>query len=174
MKKHKITAEEFEQVNVLSKLNRDKDVERRLRVIIMRYQGLKDREIAEKVGITHNYVSELCKMFKQMGAEKFAQRKYTSHNHAMSKEEEAQILEVFRDRAERGEVVCAQEIKKVFDERRGKDTGRGYIYGVLKRHGWRRIMPRSRHPKAASPEAVEDAKKLTPDIKNSWSYPPQI
>ena len=47
-----------------------------------------------------------------------------------------------------------------FDEARGKDTGSGYIYMLLKRHGWRKVMPRSKHPKAASEEACEASKKL--------------
>ena len=34
------------------------------------------------------------------------------------------------------------------------------IYSVLHRHGWRKIMPRSRHPKKASEEAIEASKKL--------------
>ncbi len=31
---------------------------------------------------------------------------------------------------------------------------------VLKRKGWRKVMPRSKHPKKASPEAIEASKKL--------------
>ncbi|MDE7249890.1 MAG: winged helix-turn-helix domain-containing protein, partial [Lachnospiraceae bacterium] len=33
------------------------------------------------------------------------------------------------------------------------------IYCVLKRHGWRKVMPRSRHPKKASEEVIETSKK---------------
>ena len=60
------------------------------------------------------------------------------------------------------EVVTAQDIKRAFDEVRGKDTGRGYIYMLLERHGWRKVMPRSKHPKAANEEACEVSKKLKP------------
>ncbi|MDO5379082.1 MAG: winged helix-turn-helix domain-containing protein, partial [Clostridia bacterium] len=52
----------------------------------------------------------------------------------------------------------ANKIKAVLDEACGKDTGRVYVYNVLKRHGWRKKMPRSRHLKAADHEA---SKKLT-------------
>ena len=48
-----------------------------------------------------------------------------------------------------------------FDEKLGKDTGRVYIYMLLERHGWRKIMPRSKHPQKASDEAIEASKKLT-------------
>ncbi len=45
--------------------------------------------------------------------------------------------------AEAGQIVTVKEIKAAFDKVRGKDTGRGYIYMLLKRHGWRKAMPRS-------------------------------
>lgn len=48
--------------------------------------------------------------------------------------------------AEAGQIVTVKEIKAVFDKVRGKDTERGYIYMLLKRHGWRKTMPRSKHP----------------------------
>jgi hypothetical protein len=57
-------------------------------------------------------------------------------------------------------MVTVQEIKAAFDERLGKDTGRGYIYMVLKRHGWRSVTPRSKHPKKANDGAIEASKKL--------------
>jgi putative transposase len=44
-------------------------------------------------------------------------------------------------------MVTVQAIKSAFDETRGKDTGRGYIYQVLERHAWRKVMPRRQHPK---------------------------
>ena len=52
--------------------------------------------------------------------------------------------------------------KQFLDEACGKDTGRVYVYSVLKRHGWSKKMPRSRHPKAADEEACEASKKLNP------------
>ncbi|MGI6691142.1 MAG: winged helix-turn-helix domain-containing protein [Christensenellales bacterium] len=33
--------------------------------------------------------------------------------------------------------------------------GHGTIYAVLERHGWRKVIPRPRHPKKASQEVVE-------------------
>ena len=78
----------------------------------------------------------------------------------MSVEEEEDILQQFRERAEAGQVVGAKEIKQVFDEKLGRDTGRGYIYMLLDRHKWRKVMPRSRHPKKADDETIEASKKL--------------
>ncbi|MCI8758540.1 MAG: winged helix-turn-helix domain-containing protein [Oscillospiraceae bacterium] len=35
------------------------------------------------------------------------------------------------------------------------------IYCVLHRHGWRKVMPRSKHPKKASEDEIAASKKLT-------------
>ena len=85
--------------------------------------------------------------------EELIRNKYTSHRRALSEEKENEILGWFEKAAEAGQEVTAKEIKAAFDEAREKDTGSGYIYMLLKRHGWRKVMPRSKHPKATSEEA---------------------
>ncbi len=80
-------------------------------------------------------------------------------NHrSLSEAEKKEILDAYAEKAKSGQIVTVQEIKKTFDERIGKDTGRGYIYMVLARHGWRKTMPRSQHPKKAREEAIEASK----------------
>ena len=78
----------------------------------------------------------------------------------MSESEEREILKEFEEDAAKGTVVIAREIKRAFDGKLGRDTGRGYIYMLLKRHNWRKVMPRSKHPKKANKEAIEASKKL--------------
>ena len=79
----------------------------------------------------------------------------------MSEAEEEEILSGFKAKAEAGQVFIAKDIKEAFDKKLGRDTGRGYIYMLLERHGWRKVMPRSKHPKKASKEAIEASKKLS-------------
>jgi hypothetical protein len=78
----------------------------------------------------------------------------------MTESEEKEILKSFKNNAEKGRVIIARDIKKAFDEKLGRDTGRGYIYMLLKRHNWRKVMPRSKHPNKATDEAIEASKKL--------------
>jgi transposase len=161
MQKHVITEQEYETVKTLAKANKLKRIDRRLQVILLRYEGKKDIEIAEKLDYTRKRVSQLCAEFKKVGAEEYARQKYGGNSQAVSVEKEREILDKFRKEAEAGKVVTAWEIKKAFDELRGKDTGRGYIYMLLARHKWRMVMPRGKHPKKASDEEIEASKKLT-------------
>ena len=154
--------EEYEAVKAAEKETKDKNTSRRLRVLMMRYEGYKVREIAEITGMRINSISQLCRRYREQGLEEFKRNKATSHRYALPVEKEREILARFEEAAEAGQEVTVQEIKAAFDEERGKDTGRGYIYMVLKRHGWRKVMPRLKHPKAASEEACEASKKLKP------------
>jgi len=52
------------------------------------------------------------------------------------------------------------EIKEAYEKVIGHRTSTSQIYCVLHRHGWRKKMPRSKHPKKASDEAINASKKL--------------
>lgn len=78
----------------------------------------------------------------------------------MSFEEEEILLEQFKAKAEKGQLVETGEIKEAYDKAIGHKSGSGQIYRVLHRHGWRKVMPRSKHPQKASDEAIEASKKL--------------
>ena len=84
----------------------------------------------------------------------------------MSYEEEARFLEQFIDEANGGQITDVKAIKAAYDEIIGHETGRGQIYYVLHRHGWSKKMPRSKHPKSATPEAIDASKKLTLESVN--------
>ena len=75
---------------------------------------------------------------------------------------EAAILAPFKERAEKGELVEISEIAKAYQAAVDHPVSNGQIYFVLHRHGWRKVMPRSKHPKKASEEEIAASKKLTP------------
>ena len=126
----------------------------------MRYEGYKNREIAKITGYNCKFLSQLFSEFKKYGIEKYAESKYKGNHRSMSYEEEEEILEKFEEKAEKGEQITVREIKEEFDKKIGHDTGRGYIYMLLKRHKWRKVMPRSKHPKKAREEEINSSKKL--------------
>lgn len=161
MKKHIITEAEYNAVKELSKRNTNKRVDKRLQVIILRYEGKKDIEIGEKLNYNRKRVSQLCAEFKSLGLAKYAQHKYGGNNRNLSNEVEENLLEQFRLEAEKGHIITPAEIKAEYDKLIGKETVDSFIYKVLKRHNWRAVMPRSKHPNKASDEEIESSKKLT-------------
>ena len=70
------------------------------------------------------------------------------------------------ERAEKGELVEISEIEVAYQEAVGHAIGTSQVYYALHRHGWRKVLPRSKHPKKASEEVIATSKKLTPKSKN--------
>ena len=76
----------------------------------------------------------------------------------LSLEEEKEFLAVFFARAEEGLLTTTAEIWRAFESHVGHEVDDSTIYRLLNRHGWRKLMPRPRHPKA-DPQAKEQFKK---------------
>lgn len=77
---------------------------------------------------------------------------------SMTWEEEQAFLAPFSPRAERGEIATADQIKRAFEAQVGHAVHKSTISRLLKRHGWRKPVPRPVHPKA-NPEAQAQFKK---------------
>jgi transposase len=76
------------------------------------------------------------------------------HQH-MSHEQEQQLLAPFVAQAEVGGMLKVGEIQLAYQERIGKAVAPSTIYRLLDRHGWRKVVPRPKHPKAnAAAQAV--------------------
>ncbi|MDD7306221.1 MAG: winged helix-turn-helix domain-containing protein [Peptoniphilaceae bacterium] len=88
----------------------------------------------------------------------------------MSFEEEEEFLKQFEEKAEKEQIITVKVIEKAYIEKVGHSIGGSQIYYVLKRHGFRKIMPRSRHPKKASDEVIETSKKLNPKEKSLKTF----
>lgn len=143
--------------------NKLKRVDKRLQVIRLYLEGEAQSVIAKKLGFTRVWVCNLIKEYHQKGLEEYSRHKYGGNHRNMSEDAEREILSQFEDDSNSGKIVVAKTIKKAFDEKLGKDTGRGYIYMLLKRHKARKVAPRTAHPKKASDEVIETSKKLTSD-----------
>ena len=124
------------------------------------YEGKSLKEIGAILNVHPMSVNQMCRRYREQGLEEYARKKHESHYRLLSKEQESEVLEQFK--GQEGKQITATEIKAALDEACGRDTGHMYVYNVLKRHGWKKKMPRSRHPKAADEEACEASKKLKP------------
>lgn len=165
--KIKITKEEYNAAVKAEKETKNKNVSRRLKVIILSYEGLKNTEIAEKLDYNPTYITKILKSFRIEGIEYFISNKQVGNNRHLSKNEEEKILNEFEERSEKGTIVSAKEIKEELDKKIGKKTPSNYVYRLLKRHDWRKVMPRRKHPKSASEEEKNSSKKLKKMRRNS-------
>ena len=161
MSKLTINFDEYTKIVSAEKATQNKRTSRKLKVLMLRYEGYDNQTIAEHLGISSTRVTHLIGEYFKNGLEEYTRKKYGGNHRNMSVEEKNEILEGFKDKAAAGQIVTAAEIKKAFDKKLGRDTGRGYIYMLLNRHEWRKIMLHPRHPKKADDETIKASKKLT-------------
>ena len=158
-KSYAISQSQLVEIETARKKNRNKNIERRLYVLVMRAEGKSLEEISEKTGYHISTASKLIARYMRDGISAIAENHYKGNRRNMSFEEEAAILAPFIERAERGEMVDIKEIAAAYQKAVPHKISDTQIYYVLHRHGWRKIVPRSRHPKKASEEAIEASKK---------------
>ena len=166
MRRFKITESEYLEIKKLENEITNEKIRRRLRVLTLRYEGVRDCRIAELCGLHRNSVSRMCLRYEREGLAEYIRNKYTSHCRLLSEETEREILSAFSARARAGIEVTAHEIKTVVDEACGKDTGNVYIYNLLKRYRWKKIAPKAPID-SRSCESAEGARRM------SW-LPPEV
>ena len=158
--KYKFSEEDYQKIMAARKANRDKQTDARLKVLKLRCEGKTLAEISKETGFHLSHVSNLIRKYFQEGLSSVAEKHYPGNRRNMTLKEETAFLEPYRERAEKGQMLDVKEIEAAYEERVGHRISSGQIYRVLQRHGWRKVMPRSRHPKKASEEAIAASKKL--------------
>ncbi len=158
---YKFTDEERKTIEEARRKNRNKNVEKRLLALSLRASGMSSKQVAEKVGFHPAYITELISKFRKGGIGALVENHYPGNRRNLTFAEEEELLRPFKEQAEAGQLVSVSEIAEAYVEKVGHSIGSGQIYRVLKRHGWRKVMPRGQHPKKANEEAIEASKKLT-------------
>ena len=156
MKRYTFTLEETQEIKAARKKNRDKNVEKRLAALEMRAEGKQNKEIREKTGFHTQYITVLVSRYKANGLASITESHYHGNHRNLSYAEEEALLEPFRLDSNAGKTVSVHDIETAYREAVGHSIGTSQIYYVLHRHGWRKVMPRSKHPKKASDEVIED------------------
>ena len=160
-KKYKISAEQIQEISEARKTIKDKKTDRRLHAVQLRGEGLRDKEIAERLETTSNMISCWVRLYVKEGLSGLLPKEYKGNHRNMTYEDEEEFLSQFYEKAQQGQIVEVSEIKKAYAEKTNFETkSHGQIYEMLKRHGWRKVMPRSRHPQKANNEAIKASKKL--------------
>jgi len=164
---YQIDERQVAELEAARKKNTNKNVEKRIKALLLRAEGKKREEIAQMTGFAKTYISQLVANYSKNGLSAIAENNYPGNHRNLSYEEEAELLESFKDKAEQGQIVEISAIKAAYEEKIGRElNSNGHIYLILERHGWRKVMPRSKHPKRASDEVIEASKKLTLESKN--------
>src|SRR4030067_138043 len=63
-------------------------------------------------------------------------------------EEERRLLQEFLAQSEKGGILEVSRVQAAYEQVLGRKVPKSTIYRMLARHGWRKVVPRPRHPKS--------------------------
>lgn len=121
------------------------------------------KDIAKDTGVSVATVHQLIPRYNRLGlAAVETKGKGGRHHEYITVEEEQELLRTFFDQAKKGELVTIHQIKQGYEQKVGHEVNESTIYRLLKRHKWRKVVPRPYHPKADKQEQ-KDFKETFPE-----------
>jgi transposase len=125
-------------------------------------------DIAKHCGVSKAMVHQVISLYNRRGVEAVeTPGRGGRRNVYLTLEEEKDFLAPFFARAERGEIATVAEIQRAWEAQIQREVDDSTVYRLLHRHGWRKLMPRPRHPQATT-EAQEQFKKT---LRPRWKQP---
>jgi transposase len=136
------------------------------------YQALtaprKAEDIARTVGVSLATVHRVIATYKQAGVAAIETAgKGGRHHQYLTLEQEGAFLQPFVARAARGEMVTAAQIQRAFEEEAKQPVAKSTISRLLKRHGWRQLLPRCRPREAPQGQLVQGNTVSTPQPRKA-------
>ena len=161
-----ISEEARESLKELLKKTKTKADFQRVQCVWLRaLLGMSSDRVALAVGFSPATVKKLWSQYFSEGEEVLIGKGRGGRRRAnMSLEEEEKILAHFFEEAKSGGVLVVNEIKIAYEDAVGRRVPKSTVYRMLARHGWRKIAPRPRHPKA-DPQKQEAFKKTPRNSK---------
>jgi transposase len=119
-------------------------------------------EIALEVGLARQTVHNLVAAYNRHGPKALETPGKGQRQRAyLSLEEEQAVVDQFLKQSEVGRVSTGLQLKPALENVVGHPVAKTTVYRVLKRHQWRKVVPRPRHPKSSAVEQ-EAFKKTFP------------
>lgn len=150
--------------------SQDREQFQRWQSIWMISKGLRAQQVAEYVGVSQGTVYQWIFQYNHKGPEKFRlQGRGGRRFGLLSLEEEAALLESLRAESQKGRLVAAFSLRAQVEQKLNQAVSKDYLYDLLHRHGWRKVVPRPQHPQAD--KAQQAVFKKT--FRSWWEPPPK-
>ncbi len=121
------------------------------------YLGISDTKFYHIVSLYNQYGASFCEALRWGGRRE--------KRCLMSFDEEEKLLQSWTAPALNGEVLVANQLRKMVEEKTGHKISDDYLWDMLHRHGWSKKAPRPEHLKAAEVKEKREAfKKKHPHV----------
>lgn len=111
------------------------------------------------MGCCSSFVDEIISRHNKQGLDGIKAKKQGGNRKNLTFEQEQELLESFSRQAENGKMLEVSDIIAAYEKLIGRKVAKSIVYKMLKRHDWRKVMPRSQHPQKATLEEITAYKK---------------
>ena len=112
--------------------------------------GLNADQVATALGWQPTSVRRLQAQYLKQGEQVLkAVGRGGRRNQNLTVEQERQLLAEFDSQAKQAGMLEVSQIKRAYEETVGHPVPKSTVYRMLARHGWRKIVPRRRHPEVS-------------------------
>lgn len=130
-------------------------------------------EIGDIIGLSESTVKKIHSKFLKIGKAAYKSKKKGGRKREnLSLDEEKELLAHFEFSSEKAGTATMTEIKLRYEAKARKKVPRSTISRLLKRFGWRKIMPRPYHPKKnieAQNEFKKTSDRSSKNTKRHWA-----
>ena len=110
-------------------------------------------EIALEVGLARQTVHNLVATYNRQGPQALETAGHRQRQRAyLSLEPEQALVAKFLQQSAKGRVSTGPQFQPAVEKAVGRRVHKTTVYRLLKRHQWRKIVPRPRHPQASADE----------------------
>jgi len=159
MPRYEFTEQQKHEILEALKSSKNTYEYKRLQCLKLRFdKNMKLKEIGEIVGYNYKAIGNIiAKYFKEGLVSILGENRKGGNKRYLTVEEEKTFLEPFLKTADHGSLLIIAVIHAAYEKIVGRQVPSSTIYRMLARHNWRKVMPRSKHPKAdpASQEAYK-------------------
>jgi transposase len=153
---------EEQKVEIIKAYKDSKNAKEQKRLLCIKLrvcEGYKTKQISEIIGYASTFVDEIISRYNRSGLDEIKIKKQTGNRRNLSRKDEMNFLKTFSKKAESGQQLVVNDIHAEYEKLIGRQVPKSTVYNMLHRNGWRKVMPRPKHPKKASDEAIEAYKK---------------
>ena len=119
-------------------------------------------EIALEVGLARQTIHNLIAAYNRHGPAAVETPGHGQRQRAyLSLRQEQRLVERFVQKSARGQVSTGGQFQPALEQAIGRRVHKTTVYRILKRHQWRKVVPRPRHPQASAEEQSQ-FKKTSP------------
>jgi transposase len=137
-------------------------------IYVIKTKGYSPTEAADVVGVSTGTVHQWVHAYNQNGPDGYTLKGRGGRRSSyMTLEQETELLSEYFLDAEKGLIITAWDVQSRIEKKTGRKVSDDFVYDLFNRHGWRKVVPKPRHPKSRK-ESQEEFKKNSPRL---WKPP---